>query len=204
MKVKVCGMTQREDIEAAIEYGADAIGVNLYNGSSRYVGPDELPALVEDLPPLVQKVAVVVNFSLIDIQRLDEMFHFDVWQLHGDERADLCHWLKPRRLIKSFGLPFSGNQPELEEYDVEAFLLDRFSEQYGGTGKTFDWSLAVDFQKKTDRPIILSGGLKLDNVAKAFEVVKPYGVDVCTGVEASPGKKDRAKMKDFIQLCHSL
>lgn len=192
-------MTNHKDIEAAVELGADAIGFNLYNQSSRYVGPDILPELIASVPPFVQRVAVVVNFSITDIQRLNQQMRIDIWQLHGDELPEFCHWMNPLRAIKAFGLPFEEKEPDPNDYEVDAFLLDRSAPQYGGTGQTFDWSLANTFKQKTSKPIILSGGLKIENVAHAIQTVRPYAVDVCSGVESIPGKKDYAKMKDFIQ-----
>jgi len=205
MRVKICGMTNRADIEAAIDMGADALGFTLYCKSPRYVGPEDLPVLTKDLKPFVQRIAVTVNFSQVDIERLDDMWAFDAWQLHGDELPELCERLAPRRLIKSFGLPFECPEslaPNLADYMVEAFLLDKRSPQFGGTGQTFDWNHALEFKKKTDKPVILCGGLNPDNVASAIETVRPYAVDVCSGVESAPGKKDHAKMRDFIQICH--
>lgn len=196
-------MTNRQDMEAAIEYGVDAVGFILYPKSPRYVAPPVLAELTANVPPTVDRVAVGVNLSLGEIRGHDDSAFIDVWQLHGTESPDLCKKLSPLRLVKTFGLPLA-QKPDLSAYPVEAFLLDRASPHYGGTGEPFDWALAVDFQQRSPKPIILSGGLTFENVAQAVKMVQPYGVDVCSGVESAPGKKDHVKMKDFIQLCRQL
>jgi phosphoribosylanthranilate isomerase len=146
---------------------------------------------------------VQVGWTLEEVAGLEAKMRIDVWQLHGAEDPSAARALRPRTLVKAFGLPRSGG-PQPSEYDVDAFLLDKASPRHGGTGETFDWALATDFQKTASRPCILSGGLHPDNVEQAVKTVQPWGVDVCSGVEAAPGRKDHARMATFIRLCHPL
>jgi phosphoribosylanthranilate isomerase len=203
MRVKICGITNEADAAAAIEAGADALGFILYPKSPRYVEPKKITAITAQLPPFVQRVAVTVDCNRAEIVAIEAQTSFDLWQLHGEETPAQCATLGKRRLIKALRLT-SGQLPDITNYAVSAFLLDTPTANYGGSGKPFDWNLAVQFKKMTSRPIILSGGLTPENVAEAVRIVQPYGVDVSSGVESSPGKKDHAKLKDFIQICKSL
>jgi len=207
-RIKICGLTRREDVETAIEAGADALGFVVWSSSKRYVTPQDLSNLLSGLPPFVQRVAVSVNFFPEEVRRLEEELDqhsgggasFDLWQLHGHESPETAAALAPRRVIKMLQLREDKPLPGVADYaTVDAFLLDTPSADYGGTGKTFNWELAVKFRETTDKPIILSGGLTPDNVAEAIEKVHPYAVDVSTGVEAETRVKDPAKIRDFIQ-----
>ncbi|MDR1192509.1 MAG: phosphoribosylanthranilate isomerase [Verrucomicrobiales bacterium] len=200
IRVKICGLTNRADAFAAVDHGADAVGFVLFENSKRFIPADEAVRIARALPPYVQRVAVSVNMPLEQVRELDRRRAFDVWQLHGSEGRGDCALLRPLRLIKAFGLPLmDGARPET--YDVDAFLLDKLSADFGGTGETFDWTLARRFAVATDKPVILSGGLDADNVRAALDAVRPYAVDVCSGVEASHGRKDLGKLKKFIDLC---
>lgn len=201
-RVKICGITNEEDAFAAIDAGADALGFVLYPKSSRFIAPAAAGRIIRKLPPFVQSVAVTVNATPPEVRDIETVAMFDVWQLHGDELPDRCRALYPRRIIKALSLG-TDHYPNVAEYAIMAFLLDTPSATYGGTGKTFDWKLAVDFKPKVHRPLILSGGLTPENVAEAIETVQPYGVDVSSGVELSPGRKDHAKLKEFIRVCKS-
>ena len=205
MRVKICGMTNLQDAEAAIAAGADALGFILYEKSKRFISIDEAIKIVEQLPPFVQSVAVTVNAvkEFTNLGWRKQLKTFNLAQLHGEESPG--H-------VKAVGkyLPvikvFPADKSRLiapAHYEVSAFLLDTPSQAFGGTGKIFDWDYALEFKTKTTKPLILSGGLNLENVAKAIEKVHPYAVDVVTGVEVSPGRKDHAKMRDFIQICKS-
>jgi len=206
VRVKICGITSAADAAAAAEAGADALGFILYPKSKRCVAPEKIRALVENLPPYVQRVAVTVNAGPEEIAAMEKLAAFDVWQLHGDETPEAVRALRPRRLVKALHLPLSAAQPPAEAYAVDALLLDTPSPEYGGTGKTFDWKLAAEFRARASKPVILSGGLTPENVAEAIRVVQPYAVDVSSGVEAGgvAGKKDHAKLRDFIQACKAL
>jgi phosphoribosylanthranilate isomerase len=206
MRVKICGITNREDADAAIAAGADALGFILYEKSPRFIPMEAALKIVEGLPPFVQAVAVTVNatreFSNLGWRK--QLKHFGAAQLHGQETPVHCRAVgKYLPVIKALGADRALAIPP-ESYPVSAFLLDTPSKDHGGTGRTFDWSLAAEFMKKTAKPVILSGGLNPENVANAIETVHPYAVDVSSGVEASPGKKDHAKLRDFIRICKSL
>ena len=200
MKIKICGITNKNDAFAAVDYGADAVGFILYPKSRRYIEPAKAMELARQIPPYVQRVAVTVDMPPEELKKLDAQRAFDVWQLHGSETPSLCEKLKPLRLIKAFGLPLLTGI-DTTQYPVDAFLLDKLSSDFGGTGETFDWNLARLFQLETDKPCVLSGGLNADNVVEAIEAVRPHAVDVCSGVEESYGIKDHRKLKEFIELC---
>jgi phosphoribosylanthranilate isomerase len=203
MRVKICGITNLEDAEAAIAAGADALGFILYEKSKRFIAIERALAIVEALPPFVQTVAVTVDatreFSNLGYRK--QLKQFNVAQLHGHESPVHCRAvskylpvIKARPADQALAIP-------PENYPVAAFLLDTPSPEHGGTGRSFDWDLAVAFQKRTQKPLILSGGLHPENVARALEAVHPYAVDVSSGVESAPGRKDHAKLRDFIQIC---
>ena len=202
-RVKICGITNREDAEAAISLGADALGFILYEKSKRYIPMEQAMAIIDELPPLVQAVAVTVDatreFSNLGWRK--QLKHFGAAQLHGNETPGHVRAVgKYLPVIKALAADRALLIPP-ENYPVTAFLLDTPSPKHGGTGRSFNWDLAVEFKKRTNQPLLLSGGLTPDNVARAIEAVHPYGVDVSSGVEASPGKKDHAKLRDFIQVC---
>jgi phosphoribosylanthranilate isomerase len=201
MIVKICGMTNLEDAQVACEMGADAIGFIFYPKSPRYIEPEIAALISGQLPPQVLRVAVTVNMSLGEVQAVEAIFRPNWWQLHGEEGIAHCRAMEPRELIKVFGMPMNPDLPPAQDYPVHGFLLDKASPAYGGTGETIDWKAAAEFKKAQKLPVFLSGGLSVDNIRQAIEVVEPYGVDVCSGVEASPGKKDHRKMKEFIERC---
>jgi phosphoribosylanthranilate isomerase len=201
IKVKVCGITNGEDALAAVESGADALGFIFYEKSPRYVVPAIAGQIIAELPPLVMSVGVFVNEGLATVRSIMDACHLGMAQLHGDENASYCHELS-RPVIKALRLKNRESLLALAEYQgrgsVRGFVLDTFSElAYGGTGQVTDWTLAAEVAKST--PILLAGGLTPDNVTEAIRVVRPYGVDVSSGVESAPGKKDRAKLRAFLE-----
>jgi phosphoribosylanthranilate isomerase len=207
VRVKICGITNREDAEAAVAAGADALGFILYEKSKRFIAIEEAIRIVNGLPPFVTTVAVTVNAvrEFTNLGWRKQLKHFGVAQLHGEESPQHVKAVsKYLPVIKV--LPADVAQtitPQL--YDVAAFMLDTPAAERGGTGRVFDWNLAVEFKKRIGaKPLVLSGGLTPENVAKAIGTVQPYAVDVASGVEASPGRKDHAKLRDFIQICKNL
>lgn len=206
LRVKICGITNQADAEAAVNAGADALGFILYAPSKRFIPIEDAIKIVETLPPFVQSVAVTVDAvkEFTNLGWRKQLKNFNIAQLHGSESPIHVKAVsKYLPVIKVFPADKTADiYPG--SYDVSAFMLDTPSKDHGGTGKTFDWNLALDFKKKTSKPLILSGGLNSENVAKAVESVHPYAVDVSSGVEASPGKKDHAKLRDFIAICRSL
>jgi len=294
LRVKICGITNLADAEAAISAGADALGFILYEKSKRFIPIEQAIRIMEELPPFVQTVAVTVNATkeFTNLGWRKQLKHFGVAQLHGQESpvharavgkylpvikvfpadlntADKSEFQIPAHMIETCNKLLAiqnqletqlGRKPTLEEISekvslpigqvsavlrfpqlieiqaqlekelgrkptfnevfgkqnialhtlprskeyeslVSAFMLDTPSKDHGGTGRVYDWNLAVEFKKQTTKPLILSGGLNPENVAKAIELVHPYAVDVSSGVESAPGKKDHARLRDFIQIC---
>jgi phosphoribosylanthranilate isomerase len=201
MKIKICGMTNPEDAAVAVKAGADALGFVLYRKSPRFVEPAVVKTIVAGLPPFVLPIGVFVNEEPERVRTLMDECGLMLAQLHGDESAIYCQQLG-RPVIKALRLKDRGTFLALAEFhgraNVRGFLIDAFSDQaYGGTGKTVDWTLAQEAARSM--PIILAGGLTPTNVTEAISLVRPYGVDVSSGVEQSPGKKDPDKVKAFIQ-----
>ena len=193
MIVKICGITNREDALAAIEGGAAALGFNFYPRSPRYVDPERAAELLAVAPAGVWKVGVFVNESPEEILEIAQRLGLDVVQLHGDEvryPAGLRIW-RAATVDENFRLA------DLDQYPAEAVLLDAPSgDAYGGTGRTFDWSKASG---ATELKIILAGGLDAANVRQAIAAAHPWGVDVCSRIEFSPGRKDHVKMAQFLK-----
>ena len=197
MRVKICGITNTEDAVAAAEFGADAVGFVFYKSSARCVKPETVKRIIAGLPPFVVTVGVFANTGEADIRVIVDECGLDRIQLQGDEGPDLCRRLG-RRVIKAIRVRGGSSLDEMARYAVRAYVLDTFREgQLGGTGEAFDWSLASR-AKKFGR-IILAGGLTPENVQDAINQVRPYGVDVSSGVEECLGKKDHSKIKRFIE-----
>ena len=198
VKVKICGITNLDDALAAVDYGADALGFVFYKGSPRYIPPERAASIIGKLPPFIQTIAVVVDESPEDILALVAAAGTGVVQLHGDEPAESCDVC--RRVVKAIRVKSLESLSPLDQFRgrVSAFLLDTYApDKLGGTGMIFNWDIAVE-AKRFGR-IILAGGLTADNVAEAVRHVRPYGVDVSSGVELTKGKKDLQKMKLFIE-----
>ena len=201
VKVKVCGMTQWEDAEYAVEQGADAVGFIFYKKSPRSVTMKEAREIILKLPPFVDSVGVFVNESPDRVNKIADYCGLDLVQLHGEESPAFCRKIH-RRVIKAFRVADLQSIKQMEKYSVSGFLLDTFCDDlHGGTGKTFDWNLALPAKKMG--PVILAGGLTPRNVAQAVRQVRPYGVDVCSGVEKTPGIKDPEKVRAFLKNIRS-
>lgn len=196
-RVKICGLTNLADARAAVEAGADALGFIFAERSSRYVRVEEAADISRALPPFVAKVGVFVNATEEQIRQTIAACGLDTVQLHGDETPEFCQRFAVET-IKAFRIRDAASLASLSAYSTSALLLDTYApHQSGGTGSRFDWNLAVE-AKKFGRPIILAGGLTPDNVAAAVQQVHPYAVDVSSGVELSPGRKDMQKVSHFI------
>jgi phosphoribosylanthranilate isomerase len=194
VKIKICGITNLEDAKVAVAAGADALGFVMYRKSPRFVEPAVVKSIVATLPPFVLPVGVFVNEEPDRVRALMDECGLALAQLHGDETAPYCQDLG-RPVMKALRLKDRGSFHG--RANVRGFLIDAFSDQaYGGTGQTVDWTLAQEAARAT--PIVLAGGLTPANVAEAITQVRPYGVDVSSGVELSPGKKDHNKVKAFI------
>lgn len=201
MRVKICGITNEADAQVAVEAGADALGFILYRKSPRFVDAPVVKRIVAGLPPFVSAVGVFVNEEASVVRRTMDECGLTLAQLHGDESATYCHDLG-RPAMKALRLKDRGTFLALAEFQgragIRAFVIDAFSEQaYGGTGLTVDWSLAAEAARSAR--VLLAGGLTPDNVGDAVRQVRPYGVDVSSGVELRPGHKDHDKVRAFIQ-----
>jgi phosphoribosylanthranilate isomerase len=195
-RVKICGITSPEDAAAAVEAGADAVGLVFVPGTPRAVTPERAALIVERLPPLVATVGVFVDRPLAEVSRIVALLRLHAVQLHGDEDEAFSRGV-PVPVIRALRVRDAASLQPLAGYPAQAFLLDAYVEgQPGGTGRAIPWGLALAATRT--RPIILSGGLRPETVAEAVRVVRPYGVDVSSGVEHSPGRKDHRKVREFI------
>lgn len=203
VKVKICGITNWTDARRAVEYGADFLGFNFYRGSSRYIEPAKARRIVSKLPKRVITVGVFVNAAEVEIRRIARNVGLQQLQLHGDEAPEFVSRI--RRIlpvIKALRVQKSFRFAEVKRFDqAHAILLDAFdSRTRGGTGKTFDWKIGK--RASSGKRLFLAGGLTPENVAAAIRAVRPYAVDVCSGVESMPGKKDPALVKALIETVH--
>jgi phosphoribosylanthranilate isomerase len=198
-KVKICGVTRQDDVVAAVGAGADMIGINLWPFSKRCVCVDDarnLAKAARDVSPSVDIVGVFVNQEAAEIADLADVIGLDYVQLHGDESPEFCAGLETP-VMKAIAVASSADIVRLAAYPVAAIVLDTPSPCYGGSGMTFDWSLAVA-ATRGPLPIVLAGGLTPENVAAAVAEVAPFAVDVASGVESAPGIKGVELMRRFI------
>ena len=196
VRVKICGITRVEDALRAIACGADALGFVFHPESPRYLQIEQARDIIAELPPFVTTVGLFVNAAPETVRQTVAACRIDAVQYHGDESPAECA-LAPVRAIKALRVRDAGSLSGHHAYTTGALLLDAWSPAaYGGTGETFEWSLAETVAR--DRTVILAGGLTAENVAEAISVVRPFAVDVSSGVESKPGVKDLAKMTDFI------
>ena len=198
VKVKICGLTNVDDVLDAIEFGADYLGFNFYPDSPRFLPKEQAIKVFEEIPGNIPKVGVFVNEPIQDVLDLAVELELDYLQFHGDEKPEELNPLG-RPWFKVFRLKSESDLEIIPQYDCEWILVDAYSEKaYGGTGVTAHWDLvreAAKFNKK----IILAGGLTEENISVAVATVNPFMVDVASGVESSPGIKDRQRMEIFIQ-----
>lgn len=198
--VKICGITNLDDALVAVRAGADALGFVFHRASPRYVEPETARQIILQLPPLVLTVGVFVNAEQKVVRDLMDRCGLALAQLHGDETAIYCETLG-RPALKAIRLRSRSDFLAISELfgraQVRGILVDGFSEQaHGGTGSLADWELAAEAAKVG--PVLLAGGLTTENINEAIRKVRPYGVDVSSGVESSPGKKNAAKVQAFI------
>ncbi len=198
VKVKICGLTCLEDVLDAIDLGADYLGFNFYSESSRYIDPQKAQVLFQDIPPNIPKVGVFVNEDLQRVIDLAIKLPLDILQFHGDEKPEELNVLG-RPWYKAIRLKNENSLQSISFYHCDWILLDAFSEkEYGGTGQLASWDL-VKKASQLGKKIILAGGLNEENIAKAVATVQPFMVDVASGVESLPGKKDKKRMELFIK-----
>jgi phosphoribosylanthranilate isomerase len=193
VKIKICGITGVDDAKLAIELGADMLGFNFYPESPRYISFQQAEEIIRQIPTFMDTVALFVNPSPSELKRVAEKGFFNWIQLHGDETPEFCkslNWVNAR-IIKAIRVQSADDIRRADIYPVDAILLDAFDKNlYGGTGKTFDWSLIDHLYRR----IFLAGGITPQNIIEALNL-GAYCIDVCSGVESQPGKKDPGKMR---------
>lgn len=195
--VKICGLTRLEDVDAAVAAGADAVGFVLYERSKRYVPPARLAGLTARVPPGVLRVGVVVNATPEALVAAVAEGRLDVIQFHGDETVAGIAAFGAARAWQAVGLSGPADVERALRSPAERLVVDAAgAPERGGTGRLCDWSLAADLAQR--RPVVLAGGLHPANVADAVRRVRPWGVDVSSGVEMAPGVKDPVRMRDFV------
>lgn len=200
LRIKICGLTTPQDAVAALEFGADALGFNFFPGSKRYVGRET--EWIGELPGNVEKLAIVVNPSWEEARTIASVAGITALQLHGSESPEFCHRLVEEGIRFEKALPVHGPDSllNLPDFWTRTVLLDSGgAAEFGGSGRTFPWEIARAFiEQNPELKVVLAGGLNPENVAKAVAAVRPFGVDVTTGVETSPSLKDYGKLRAFI------
>ena len=200
-KVKICGITNLEDALLSAKFGADALGFNFYEKSSRYITPENAREIIEQLPENILKVGVFVNESLDKIVDIAAIAKLDALQLHGEETPEFARELKLKtnlEIIKAFRVSPEFKPEDVLQYETDAILLDAYNPQeHGGTGETFDWEIAKKVQELFPK-MYLAGGLSQNNIWKALKKVIPYAVDSCSSLEIEKGKKEEIKLLNFI------
>ena len=197
VKVKICGITNLADAEAAVEMGADLLGFNFYKKSPRYIDPEKAAQIISKLPAFIDTVGVYVNADLETIKGHIADGRLNWVQLHGDETPEFCNSFRQFsvKTIKAIAVKDKSSLELSEKYYTDAILLDAFDpKRYGGTGIAFDWNILGHMNKR----VFLAGGINPENVQKAIEL-GVYGIDVCSGIESEPGKKDHKKMKKLFE-----
>lgn len=195
VKLKVCGITTYEDAIAAIEAGAEFLGFNFYAPSPRYIAPENAREIIEQLPPEVVNVGVFVNEPRPELVHQKMMLSgVSVAQLHGDEDEMYCRIVGASRVIKALRIGRKFDLETLTGFPASAFLIDAVDTKlFGGTGKTSNWDIAQDIAQVAN--VFLAGGLTPENIGEAIRAVQPYAVDVNSGVEIYPGRKDKTKLE---------
>ena len=197
VKVKICGITNYQDALAAMDMGADLLGFNFYPESPRYVTPQKAADIINKLPGFIDIAGVFVNALIENINEINNLCNLDWVQLHGDEDPEFCRSLLSHNVktLKAIRVKNQTDIEKAESFFTDAILLDAFDPQkYGGTGLTFDWNIIGHIGKR----VFLAGGINPDNAAQAINF-GVYGIDVCSGIEAEPGKKDHKKMKKLFK-----
>ncbi|MCD4831481.1 MAG: phosphoribosylanthranilate isomerase [Anaerohalosphaeraceae bacterium] len=206
VKIKICGITNAEDAAWAVECGADLLGFNFYSESPRYIKPENAEKIINKLPAYVDLVGLFVNAESEEVHKISSGLHLDWVQLHGDESPGFClalNWL-PAQIIKAVRVRDVRDIEYARNFAVDALLLDAYHpELYGGTGQRFDWNTLPNLTGHVFGRTFLAGGINPENVAEALGHGF-YGLDVCSGIESSPGKKDHKKMKELFDKIRSI
>jgi len=198
-QIKICGITRLEDALGAVEAGADALGFMFYPASKRAITTGAAGAIIRELPGSIRKVGVFVDADPTEVRRTVEHTGIDTLQFHGHESPEICRQSESINVWKAFRVRSRASLILLRDYmDADAWLLDSYVPgEMGGTGATFNWELAAE-ARSMGRPIILAGGLTPENVGEAVRQVRPFAVDVSSGVESAPGQKDPDRVRAFI------
>ena len=198
-RIKICGITNLDDGLEAIAAGVDALGFVFVPNTPRYITPSQAKLVIKQLPPFITNVGLFVDNEIGEIEDIVNHCKLDAVQLHGNESPEMCTKIRfQTKVIKSFHVKkeLQVLRNEIENYRVDAYLLDTFIKgKAGGTGQTFDWRIAEGLSQR----IIVAGGLTPNNIGTAIAQLQPYGVDVSSGVEKSPGKKDTNKIYSFVR-----
>ena len=204
VRVKICGLTRAEDVAAAVAAGADALGFNFWRGGPRYIEPHEVASIIPTVPPTILTVSVFVDETAETVRAIAEQTGVRALQLHGTEAPEYLDRLGDFFIIKALKVSAAFRPEQLRAFrSATLFLLDGFvAGMHGGTGQSFDWSLAE--QAKAYGKIILAGGLTPENVTEAVRRVRPWGVDVASGVELQPGVKNARLIREFIQAARAV
>lgn len=199
VKIKFCGITNKQDAIKAAEFGVDMLGFVFYKKSKRYVEPKTVRDIVNELPPYIAKVGVFVDEDAQKVSEIMQDCLLDMLQFHGEESPAYCDMFKDSyKVIKAFRIKDKNSLKGINDYNADYYMLDTYSPKTaGGTAKVFDWNLIEGYELL--RPVILSGGLIPENVRQAIQKVSPYGIDVSSGIESSVGKKDPGLMKKFVE-----
>ncbi len=198
VKVKICGITNSEDAQLAVSFGAWALGFIFYKKSSRAVSPTKVRNIIRELPPFVEPVGVFVNLKEGAVKQIADFCGIKTLQFHGDETPDYFRRFRNYKVIKAFRVKENFDISNVSSFPVSAYLFDTYQEnEFGGTGTTFNWEKITG--KKFAKPVILSGGLNPQNIKDAIQVVQPYAVDVSSGVEKTPGKKSFGLLTEFFE-----
>jgi len=198
VKVKICGITNLEDALASVRSGSDALGFVFYRKSPRYITPRAARAIIRRLPKRIAKIGVFVDAPEKSIKKIAKFCSLDVLQFHGQESPEFCKRFKGYKVVKAFRVKDGRELKNILHYNTFAYLFDTFVKtKAGGSGKQFDWKLIRDV-RGLNRSIFVSGGLNENNVKRAIAIAQPDWVDVSSGVEIKPGKKNHAKVKRFI------
>lgn len=202
VRIKICGMTRYEDARVACNLGVDALGFIFHPKSKRFITPEQAREIIRKLPPYVSRVGVFVDTPTDDVISVARYCQLDTIQLHGNESPEFCEGI-PYPVVKTIAIGPETSLAILDQYSPSGFLLDTWSNSgSGGTGKTFDWRIAAK-ACQTRSNVILAGGLGPSNILDALNTVKPYGIDLNSGVEISPGIKNPLKMRDCVNLVRS-
>jgi len=198
-RIKICGITNKTDAIGAASLEVDMMGFVFYKKSKRYVEPAVVEDIINELPPYIGRVGVFVDEDKGNVLRIAVDAGLDILQFHGNETPEYCKdFCNKYKTIKAFRIKDEKDLEKVNSYETDFYMFDTYkSDSIGGTGEIFDWNILKDFEIL--KPVFISGGLTPDNVGRAIRELSPYGVDVSTGVEASPGRKDITKIKRFVE-----